>query len=444
MSGRAFQPSWRQPRPKAVRAKGVYIYDADGREYLDAVGGVYTANIGHGVASVASAMAAQAEALSFAYAGAFTSDAEVELADAVLEMAPETMDAAYFVSGGSEANEVAIKLARKYQIVRGRPGRWRIVGRWSSYHGATMTLLAVGGNTGRRADFAPYMADFPHIAAPNCYRCPLGFSRSSCETQCAEELQRAIEREGTDTIAAFICEPIGGATSGAVVPPKPYYRRIREICDEHDILMIADEVITGFGRTGASFALDHYGVEADLITCAKGMGAGYAPLGAVLISQRVREALQSSQEPGVFTGYTYSGHPVACAAGLAVLRYVRAHSLVEHAREEGAWFQTELGRRLSRYASVGDVRGLGLLAAVEFVADRTTKSAFPPELAFAARVVAAARERGVILRSETGTADGVLGEHVMLAPPLVAKRQHLGRVISVLSEAIDEVESRLL
>jgi adenosylmethionine-8-amino-7-oxononanoate aminotransferase len=447
MSAHLYHKTWNVPYPKAVRASGVYIYDDEGRRYLDAVGGSYVVSIGHGVPEIGDAMAAQAKSLAFPYVGTFTTDAEIALGAAVIEMAPPGMQRAYFVSGGSEAFEVAIKFARKYQLIKGNQQRWRVAGRWQSYHGATIAALSASGHTGRRAQFQPYLLDFPHIDPPYCFRCPWESRYPGCGLLCAEDLERMITQVGSDTIAAFVCETITGASSGAVVPPAEYYPRIREICDEHDILFIADEVITGFGRTGANFALDHYGVTPDLMICGKGLSSGYAPLGAIVMSQKVAEAFDAADNSGLFTGYTYSGHPVSCAAGVAVLEYMKRHQLVERARVEGDWFHGQLQQRLRHHACIGDIRGRGLLVGIEFVADSADRSLYPATARFAERVVRLAWERGVILRSERGTIDGVRGEHLLLAPPLIISRPELTEVIDVLDYALPaaarEVEQSL-
>lgn len=438
----AYHREWRKEHPVAARGEGIYIHDENGRRYIDAVGGVYVVTIGHGVREVASAMAEQAASIAFPYAGAFTSAAELDLAEQVIEMAPKGFSKAYFVAGGSEANEVAFKLARKYQLVKGRTERWRILARWQSYHGSTMAALAASGKVTRRADFHPYMLNFPHVDPPYCYRCPWQATYPGCGVKCVQAVERALTHESSDTVAAIIVEPIGGAASGAVVPPPEYLPRLREICTREDIVFIADEVITGFGRTGAAFAVDHWDVVPDIITCGKGIGSGYAPLGAVLIHDRIYQALVSSPYASAFTGYTYSGHPVSCAAGLQVLRILRREGLIEKAREDGAWF-FDNAQQLRRHSVVGDIRGKGLMLGIEFVADAQTKEPFDPSVGFAARVTEECWRRGMIVRSENGTIDGRRGEHIMLTPPLIATRDELSRIIGVLDEAIERTVSQV-
>jgi len=433
-----YHKTWGRDYAVAARAEGVYVFDADGRAYLDAVGGSFVVSIGHGVREVTDAMMEQARQVSFPYVGDFTTEAELELARQVLSMAPPGMAKVFAVSGGSEANEVAIKLARKYQLARGRSSRWRIVGRWQSYHGATLGAMSASGHSKRRSDFQPYLLDFPHIGPPYCYRCPWHLEYPSCRLACADDLEVAINRHGADSIAAFICEPIGGAADGAVVPPKEYFGRIREICDHYDILLITDEVITGFGRTGANFAVDHFGVVPDLITCGKGLGSGYAPIGAVVIHDKVVSTLESTHG-SLFTGYTYSGHPIACAAGTAVLQYVKRHGLVERARREEPWLRELIGR-MESHPTVGDIRGKGFLIGIELVADEQSKRPFPVDAQFGKKVVKHAWDLGMVMRSESGTVGGVAGDHLLLAPPLVTSRDDLTKMCSILDQALTAAE----
>ncbi|HEY4866434.1 MAG TPA: aspartate aminotransferase family protein [Candidatus Dormibacteraeota bacterium] len=437
-----YHKRWHRPYPVAVRAEGIYVYDESGKQYIDAIGGSYVVAVGHGVKEVTDAMHAQAEAVCFPYVGTFTTQAEVDLASLVVDMAPPGLNKVFFLSGGSEATEVAIKMARKYHLLKGQGSRWRVIGRWQSYHGATIGAMSAGGHVGRRGDFEPYLLDFPHIDSPYCYRCPWHKTYPGCGLLCAHDLELTIRQSGVDTIAAFICEPISGSALGALVPPPEYYRQIREICDKYDVLFIVDEVITGFGRTGANFAIQHYGVTPDLIVCGKGLGSGYMPLGAVIIHDKVAEAFEAS-DSALFTGYTYSGHPVACAAGVAVIRYLQQHELVERARTYGAWFLDRLSA-LRSHPSVGDIRGMGMLAGIEFVADAQTRRPFPPELRFGGRVVSQAWERGLVIASETGTVEGVAGDHVMLAPPLIATKIELTQIIEILDAAISQVESEVI
>lgn len=437
-----FRRSWGQRLPLIAGASGIHLMDRDGRRYLDAVGGIYVVNVGYGVASIAEAMAEQAKRIAFVYGGTFETEAENDLAAAIARQAPEGFSKVYFTCGGSEANEVAIKVARKYQLARKRPERWRVMGRWQSYHGATMATLSVSGKVSRRQDYQPYMLDFPRVAAPDPYRCPPGLSLKEYGVRCAAEVEQRILQEGPGSIAAIIVEPVTGAGSGAIVPPPGYFEELRRICDRFDLLLIADEVVTGFGRTGAFFASAHFQAAPDIITFGKGVSSGYAPLGGVILHERVIDVLDASEATGVFTGYTYSGHAVSCAAGLEVMRLLTVQKLTEKAATDGAWFLDQAQRRLASRI-VGDVRGKGLLVGIEFVADQARKEPYPAAQKVQQRVVAAALKRDLLVRGETGVVDGVRGDHLLLAPPLIAGRSELDEILTRLSAAIDEVAAEL-
>ncbi|MHB1414959.1 MAG: aminotransferase family protein, partial [Chloroflexota bacterium] len=326
-TSKVFFRDWRHRYPVIDHARGMYMYDADGKRYLDGAGGVHVVGIGHGVDEVVDAMAAQARKVCFAYAGQYSSSAQLALADRLLEMAPPGFAKVYFVSGGSEANEIALATAHQYFVEKGKPTKARVIARWQSYHGSTVGAMSMTGNVLRRRDHAPYMLNFPHIQPANCYRCPYGKTYPDCGLACAWELDRTIRQEGPDTIAAFIAEPLVGTTAGALTPPPGYYEVIRQICDEHDVLFIADEVITGFGRTGRKFGIEHWNAVPDIITCAKGLSSGYAPIGAVAIQDRIWQAFAQGPRSTFFIGYTYSSNPVSCATALAVQNYLADHNL---------------------------------------------------------------------------------------------------------------------
>lgn len=428
--------------PKAVRGEGVYLYDAEGRRYLDGSGGAAVVTIGHGVREVARAMAEQAERLAYAYMAQFTTEPLQRLAEAVVGLAPPGIAKAYFVSGGSEAAETALKLARQYFQLRGQPGKYRVVSRWQGYHGNTIGALSMSGRTQWFRDFRPYVLDFPHIAPCYCYRCPFGLAYPTCSVRCATDLERVIRQEGAESIAAFIAEPIVGTSAAGLTPPAEYFRIIREICDRHDILLIVDEVISGMGRTGLPFAITHWGVVPDMILVGKGISSGYAPLGGVLVHERVVQAFREA-EANPFLPFTYAGNPVSCAAGLAVLEYCRARNLFARAGEMGEELFGRLGA-LADAALVGEIRGRGLLAGIELVADRRTKAPFPPEMAVGRRVAQAAFRRGLILLAgQPGLVDGVAGDHLLLAPPYVIERGEIAALVDILGEALAEVETEV-
>jgi adenosylmethionine-8-amino-7-oxononanoate aminotransferase len=435
-----FYRDWRKTLPMIDRGEGIYLYDRQGKKYLDGSGGPAVINIGHGVKEVIEAMMAQARKVCFPYVGHFISEAQVELSKKVVEFAPPGMGRVYFVSGGSEATEIAIKIARQYHLGRGEPSRVKIIGRWQGYHGATIGALSVSGHTSRRNDYQPYLLNFPHIPPAYCYRCAFGMALPTCALACAHELEKAILQEGKDHIAAFIAEPIVGNSLGAVDPPPDYFRVIREICDRYGILFIADEVITGFGRTGRNFGIDHWGVIPDVITTGKGTGSGYTPLGAVLIHQKVYEVFEKSERPAFFMGYTYSGNPLSCATGLAVLRYIENNRLVDRSARMGKYL-FERFARLKDLPMVGDIRGKGLLLGIEFVQDKQRKTPFPRSRKVSETITDRAFQNGLILMSGTGTADGVSGDHTVVSPPFIITEKEIDELAALLEKTIREVSS---
>jgi len=356
-------------------------------------------------------------------------------------MAPDNMKRVYFLSGGSEAVETAVKMARQYQVDRGKPMKYKVISRWTSYHGNTLGALALSGHTGRRRYYQPLIRHTPHIAPAYCYRCPCGRKPESCALECADELEKTILYEGPDSISAFMAEPVVGATAGALVPKDGYFQRIREICDRYDVLLIVDEVMTGLGRTGRNFAVDHWGVKPDMIVCAKGLGAGYYPVFCVITTAAVHTAIK--QGNGNFVhGHTYSQNPLACATALAVLDYIEKHDLVRRSAMLGTYLLEKL-QLLYRHNIVGDVRGLGLFAGVEFVRDRKTKEPFPPARKVNALVSNLAFDKGLIVYPGGGGADGVNGDHVLIAPPFIITEREIDKMVAILDEAVGEVSSKL-
>jgi adenosylmethionine-8-amino-7-oxononanoate aminotransferase len=437
-----FLRDFKRHYPLAVRGEGCYLYDAEGRRYLDACGGAAVVSIGHGVREVIDAAHRQALELSYAHTSQFMTPVAHELAQVLAARfpGPEQRVRVHFTSGGSEATETAIKIARAHWLSRGEPRRHKIISRWISYHGATLGALGLSGNRTRRASFAPLLADTPFINACYCYRCPLGLEYPSCDVACARELEEAIQKAEPGTVAAFICEPIVGASSGAV-PPEGYLRTVREICNRHGILMIADEVMTGAGRTGMYFAVEHWNVVPDMILVAKGLASGYAPLGAVLVSEKVWRAIEQASGR-LDHGFTYQGHPPSLAAGLAVQRYIERLDLVERCRRTGEVFAQEL-ERLRALDCVGDVRGKGLLHTVEFVADKSTRAPFPKEAGFSARVFEGCQRRGVMVYPMRGTAGEGLGDHILLAPPFIISEIELDTIVETIAQATLEASASL-
>ena len=428
------RPGWEFPT--AVRGEGAYIWDEQGRRLLDAAGGAVVVGVGHGVVEIADAIAGQARRLAYVHGTELTSEPVETLAVELAKRAPIDDAHLFLVSGGSEATETAIKLARQYQVARGEAGRWKIVSRWPSYHGASLGALAISGRPTMRHDFEPMLAPMPHIDAPYPYRCTLAGCGSVCSLECARQLEATLRAEGPETVAAFIAEPVIGAAAGAVVPPPDYYKTIREICDRYGVLFIADEVMTGMGRTGRWFGMEHWpGVRPDILTTGKGVTSGYVPGGAVLASGDVAETVNAAG--GFHHGFTYSHHAVVAAAGLAVIRYIERHDLVRRAAETGEYLQRRL-RGLGDLPSVGETRGLGLMAAVEIVADRASRAPYPRGERMALRIQAEALKRGVIVYASGGQMDGD-GDLVMLGPPLAITREQVDDAVTALGDAIAAV-----
>ena len=434
-----FHREWRRRYPAIEYARGMYLYDVDGKRYLDGAGGVHVVGIGHGVEEVIDAMYEQSRKICFAYGGHYVTPVQVTLAERLLEMGPPGMSKVYFVSGGSEANEIALTVAHQYFVEKGKPTKTRVVARWQSYHGSTVGAMSMTGNVLRRRDHSPYLLDFPHIEPCNCYRCPFDKEYPECGLACAWDLDRTIRREGPDTIAAFIAEPLVGTTAGAFTPPPGYYEVIRQICDEHDVLFIADEVITGFGRTGKKFGMEHWEAVPDIVTCAKGIASGYAPIGAVLIQDKIWQAFNQGPRGTFFIGYTYSGSPVSCAGALAVQRYLQKHHLIERSAVMGEYLKGRLLDLAERSPAIGDVRGKGLMIGVEFVRDKATKEPFPRAARFAPRVVEASLARGLALIGSTGTADGERGDHLLITPPFIITEDECNQLVAILEESLVEV-----
>ena len=439
------QRSFRKNYPSAVRGEGVYLWDATGQRYLDFSGSAAVNFIGHGVKEISAAMAEQAGKLEFIHTSQFTTAIAEEYARELLEFAGENFrgGAVYFTCGGSEAVETALKLARHYQIEIGQEQRYQVLSRVQSYHGATLGALAVSGNQRRRKMYLPMVREFAHVGVPYCYRCQYDCKDGcrNCGQEYAAELEHAIE-SANGQAAAFMAEPVSGATLGAVVPPEGYWQKIEEICRRHGLLLIADEVMTGMGRTGRNFAVEHWGIAPDILVTAKGLSSGYAPLGAVITTKKVIDAIADGSGSFIH-GFTYNAHPVSLAAGQAVLRYLQSGKLVEAADSRTQDSAADhLGRELNRLRdleAVGDVRGIGLLWAVEFVADKASKRPFPQEQNFAGKVAQAAAARGLLVYPMQGCVDGLAGDHLLIAPPATITSEEISWAADTLRGAIESV-----
>ena len=423
--------------PTVQRGEGIYIYDTDGKRYIDGSGGAVVVSIGHGVKEIQDAMLEQAQLLCFAHGSQFTSQTAIDLADKIVAMSPSGLDRVYYLSGGSEAVETAIKRARQYQVDRGKPSKYKVISRWTSYHGNTLGALALGGHTGRRRYHQPLIQHTPHIVPAYCYRCPFGREPDTCHLECADDLERAILYEGPDSVSAFIAEPVVGATAGALVPKDGYFQRIREICDKYDVLLMVDEVMTGIGRTGKNFCVDHWNVIPDMIVAAKGLASGYSPIYCVVVKDEIRTAILKGN--GAFVhGHTYSQNPLSCAIALAVLNYIEKNELVRRSASMGEYLLSKL-QDLNRYSIVGDVRGLGLFAGVEFVKNKESKEPFDPSLKLNALIGSRAFEKGLICYPGNGGADGVHGDHILIAPPFIITEEQCDAIVEILDASIDEV-----
>jgi len=421
-----------------VRAAGCELWDDQGTRYLDAAGGAAVVTIGHGVAEITRALAEHAAQTSYVYGEAFSNPWQESLATTVLDLLGLS-GGVYFVSGGSEANETAIKLARQYHVERGRGEKYKVLSRWLSYHGVTLATLAVSGRTSWRTIYSPYLMQVGRVVPPYCYRCPLKLSYPACAVACADDLERAILLEGPETVSAFIAEPIIGTTVTGVTPVPEYYAKIRQICDKYDVLFIADEVLTGFGRTGRPFGLQHWDVRADLYTMGKGIGSGYVALGAVAAADHVLDAIRNGT--GAFVhGFTYSGMPSACFIGTQVAEYLRRHDLVNRARELGDYLHQQLHGLAQRHESIGDVRGMGLLAGVEFVGDPDSRAPFPASQRVAQRIASEMEERGVLVRPGVpGSNYGDGGDHLQISPPYVISHAQVDQIVETLDAAVSGV-----
>jgi adenosylmethionine-8-amino-7-oxononanoate aminotransferase len=437
-------PDLRLRAPVFVRGEGLELIGEDGRRYLDAASGVGVTCLGYSVPEVAEAIRAQADTLQYLHALRFEAPPVRELAERVAALTPRSLGCVFFASGGSEAAESSFKFARQYWLERGQPERWRIIGRWPSFHGNTLATLSAGWHATRRKRHAPLLLPFSHVEMPNTYRgCGHCRQGGSCSLACADELERAVLKLGPETVAAFIAEPVVAAAAGAMGPPADYFTRIREICDRHEILLIADEVVTGFGRLGRWFGSQRLGIEPDIVVFAKGISAGFAPLGGFAAHTSLVDAMAAGS--GRFEhNFTFAGHPVAAAAGLAVLRIIERDKLVEHvAALEGAFFD-HLKAHVGGLPIVGDVRGMGFLAGVELVADRATKAPFAPGAAAAYRAASLGLEEGVVVYPGSGGVDGEAGDYLLLMPPFVAGEQDLERMCRRLGRALERLGRDLL
>jgi len=422
--------------PRIVRGDGCYLYDENGKRYLDAVGGAYVANLGHSNPEIADALARQARSFGYLSGTAFTHGPVEELAAELAATLPGDLDKLYFLSSGSEAVEAALKLARQYWVESGKPGKHKIIALAPGYHGNTLLALSASAREHYKTMFREWLVDVHRVPASYPYRCRCRGQDPQCPVCSGAVLEDAIERLGSDTVAAFIAEPVGGSSTGASTPRPEYFHRIREICDRHGVLFIADEILCGAGRTGTWWSIEPYGVAPDIMTLGKGISGGYAPLSAVAAPERILDAIAGGS--GDFLhAQTFSHHPVACAAGLAAVRYLKRHKLVERCSQLGVVLHQRLAT-LKALPHVGDVRGRGLLAGIEFVEDKATRAPFPRTARFAETFTDAALEAGLTVWPNVGHADGVNGDLVLVAPPFIITEGEIDEVVALLARALQD------
>lgn len=416
-----------------VKAKGIYLYDDEGREYIDGCSGSQVVNIGHSIPEIVEAIAKQASLVAFTHGSQWVTEPLMRMAKMVSDLAPGDLSRVYCVSGGSEATEAAVKFVRTYFIERDGPDtkKHKVISRWHGFHGNTLGALSITGHMPRRKKYDPMLVDFPHIPTCYCYRCHYGLTYPECKVKCAFALQQMIDQCGKENVAAFIAEPLVGAASGAVPPVDEYWPIVWDICKNNDVLLIADEVMTGFGRTGAHFAVNHWGVVPDVMACAKGMSAGYSPLGAIVVREELHETLKKGS--GKFThGHTYGSNPLSAATACAVLDYYLKHDLCENSRVMGQRLFDKVAA-LWDSPIVGDIRGRGLFMGVELVADKQSKKPFPPEVAIGDLLNQKCLCHGLVVYPGSGHADGKSGDHVLVGPPL-----------SITADEVDELAARLV
>ena len=437
MTSRILHRSINHAYPVAVGGEGIRIIDSNGKQYIDASGGAAVSCLGHGHPDITRAMHEQADKLAFAHTSFFTTEPAEKLADELIAHAPKGISHVYYVSGGSEAIEAALKMARQYHVERGEPQRKHFIARRQSYHGNTVGALSVGGNAWRRQQFAPMLIEAHHIAPCFEYRdrrpdeTPEAYGRRA-----ADELEAKILELGKDSVTAFVAEPVVGATLGAVTAAPGYFKRIREICDTYGVLLILDEVMCGMGRTGTLHAIEQEGITPDIMTIAKGLGGGYQPIGATLLSQKVFDAFKNGS--GFFQhGHTYLGHPMACAAALAVQEVIKRDHLLENVRAMGVHLMDRLQDRFGNHRHVGDIRGRGLFQAIELVQDRASKATFDPAKKLNARIKQEAMNLGLMCYPMGGTIDGKHGDHVLLAPPFICTKDDINLIVEKLGDAVD-------
>jgi len=427
--------------PTIVRAKGIYLYDEEGKRYIDSAGGPILCNLGQGVDEMAEALCEQARKLAFVYRLDFTNRPLEEAATKICDATGGVMDKIFMVSGGSEATEMAVKLARKYHIDNGEQTRYKIISRWLSYHGMTMGALSWSGMTSRRAEYDPLLKDFSHIAPAYCYRCWFNRRPGACDLECAQALENEIMCQGPQTVAAFIAEPFSGMSLCGAYPRAEYFQRIREICDRYGVLLILDEVMTGFGRTGKWFGYEHYGMTPDIIAMGKAMGGGYFPVGAAAVTAQVYDIIEKNS--GLFfAGFSWAGNPLAAAVVCKAIDYMKEHDLVARCAEMGEYLAEKL-EGLRFHPTVGDIRGKGLMRGIEFVKDKETREPLDPGLKFNSQLAQEALNHGLFIEASAGCDRGQAGDMMMFGPAYIVTKEEIDEIVNVFDEVLSSIEKRI-
>jgi adenosylmethionine-8-amino-7-oxononanoate aminotransferase len=427
--GNLIPRNFRSNLRKAVKAEGIYIYDEDGREYIDGCCGALISSFGHGNREIIQAISDQLNTMEFAHPSRWRNDAIEEAAKEVASIAPEDLNDVWFVSGGSEAIESAMKLSRQYFVERDGKGSSKqvVIGRWNSYHGSTLGTMALAGSMARRRTFYPMFREYPKIESHYCYRCPYGLEYPSCGIRCAHMLESTIRQIGPEYVAAFFAEPVVGSTVGALNPPEEYWPIVREICDKYDVLLVADEIMTGIGRTGKYFCVQHWDVVPDIIASAKALSGGYSPAGAIMVSDRITDIFKKGS--GHFEhGHTYNGNPVTGAAITAAIKYIKKHDIVKNSAVQGEYLSKKL-KEIEDFPYVGQIRGIGLMRGIELVMDKESKKTFPPHMNVSGLVTEEFMKEGLVVYPGKGMIDGVEGDQFMIAPPLIVTEKDIDELV---------------
>ena len=428
--------------PTIVRGEGIYLYDEEGNRYIDGAAGASNVTLGHGRQDIAKALGEQAQTLAYTFSVHFENRPAQDLAERLTAITPADLNKAYFVSGGSEAIEVAMKIARQYHLLRGNARKHMMIARWGAYHGATLGAMSLTGITSSRASFTPWLADFPHITPCYPYRCKMAGCDSRCNLTCADDLEQMIVRQGPENVAAFFCEPVPNATFACGVPPKDYYGRIRQICDRYDVLFIVDEIVNGFGRSGKLFAIEHWDVIPDMIVFGKGASSGYIPLGGVLMREGISSAFTEAGEQFNHI-FTYVNNPLSMRVGLEVLDIIEREDILANVTEMGAHMATR-AQKFHDHPSVGDVRTFGLIMGIELVQEKRSRQPFPASVGFSKAVGSNMLKRGLNASATSGCADNVNGDDIRFYPPLVITREELDELMDIVEAALTETEEELL